>query len=46
MFTLIVLMESGKETIIGYKKPPATAKPSDGKKYYWNEGTTSWVEIE
>jgi len=24
----------------------ATAKPSDGKKYYWNEGTTSWVEIE
>jgi len=45
MFTLIVLMESGKETIIGYKKP-ATAKPSDGKRYYWNEGTTSWVEIE
>ena len=23
-----------------------TAKPSDGKRYYWNEGTTSWVEIE
>jgi hypothetical protein len=25
---------------------PPTAKPSDGKRYYWNEGTTSWVEIE
>ena len=23
-----------------------TAKPDDGKRYEWNEGTTSWDEIE
>ena len=22
-----------------------TSMPTDGKKYYWNESTTSWVEI-
>ena len=24
---------------------PPTAKPSDGKEYEWNEGTTSWDEF-
>ena len=23
-----------------------TAKPNDDKQYYWNESTTSWVEVE
>jgi len=23
-----------------------TSKPTDGKKYDWNESTTSWVEVE
>lgn len=22
------------------------AKPQDGKEYYWNESTTSWIEVE
>ncbi len=25
---------------------PPTAYPDDGKRYYWNEATTNWVEIE
>ena len=25
---------------------PPTSKPTDGKKYDWNESTTSWVEQE
>ena len=25
---------------------PPVAHPNDGKKYGWNEATTSWVEIE
>jgi len=24
---------------------PPVAYPSDGKRYTWNEGTTSWVEV-
>ena len=25
---------------------PPTAMPSDGKKYYWDEPSTSWKEVE
>ena len=29
-----------------YDWQPPIAEPSDGKRYYWNEATTNWVEVE
>ena len=29
-----------------YDWQPPIAEPDDGERYYWNEATTSWVEVD